>query len=189
MYGYFLAAALHPQDAVGKTGVAEVFPADVVKFLRAVRRAHAVDLHDDEAQLGQSPRVPVKQRFVGKRLGHERILRPGVNVFDRPGIFSSDRNFVGRQNHAVNVGHAVAAFGDKPFRRLPAGGDQRRVVGLFQVANQLAVSDRRNSVTGGRSTRDQVSINNFRSGENSTSCVPSPSVSTVRPVPSKFTRQ
>ncbi len=48
---------LHPQNAVGESGVLEVVPADVVKRLRAVGGAHAVDLHDDEAQVGQR-RVP-----------------------------------------------------------------------------------------------------------------------------------
>ena len=41
-----------PQDAIGETGVADVLPRHVVKRLRAVRRPHAVDLHDDEAELG-----------------------------------------------------------------------------------------------------------------------------------------
>ena len=53
MYGYFCGGRLDPEDAVGKAGVAEVLPADVVERLGAVGRAHAVDLHDDEAQLGQ----------------------------------------------------------------------------------------------------------------------------------------
>ena len=44
---------LDPQDAVGEPGVAEVLPANVVERLRAVRRAHAVDLHHDEPQLRQ----------------------------------------------------------------------------------------------------------------------------------------
>src|SRR5205814_745475 len=47
----FRGRRLQPQDTVGETRVAEVLPADVVKRLRPVRRAHAVDLHGDEAQL------------------------------------------------------------------------------------------------------------------------------------------
>ena len=46
---------LVPQDAIGEAGVAEVLPRDVVERLRAIRRAHAVDLHDDEAELGDAP--------------------------------------------------------------------------------------------------------------------------------------
>src|ERR1039458_8732441 len=53
----------------------------------------------------------------------------------------------------------------------------------------LPSAQRRKSVTGGASTRDQVSTTYFRSGENWAVCVPSPLVSIVRPVPSKFTRQ
>ena len=44
---------LVPENAVGKPGVAQVLPRDVVERLRAIRRAHAVHLHDDEAQLGE----------------------------------------------------------------------------------------------------------------------------------------
>ena len=44
---------LVPQDAVREAGVLEVLPAHVVKRLGAVGRAHAVHLHDDEAQVRQ----------------------------------------------------------------------------------------------------------------------------------------
>src|SRR5205823_5978632 len=44
---------LMPQDAVRKAGVLEVLPADIVKGLRAVGGPHAVDLHDDEAEVSK----------------------------------------------------------------------------------------------------------------------------------------
>ncbi len=69
---------LVPQDAVGKAGVLQVLPADVVERLRAVRRPHAVDLHDDEPEIGQRG-VAVER---AERLRHERALRPGVDALD-----------------------------------------------------------------------------------------------------------
>ena len=43
---------LVPEDAIGKAGVLDVLPGHVVKRLRAIGRAHAVHLHDDESELG-----------------------------------------------------------------------------------------------------------------------------------------
>ena len=45
---------LVPEDAIREAGVAEVLPRDVVERLRSVRRPHAVDLDDDEAELGDA---------------------------------------------------------------------------------------------------------------------------------------
>jgi len=42
-----------PGDAVGEAGVGQVAPSDVVEGLRPPVGAHAVDLDDDEAELGQ----------------------------------------------------------------------------------------------------------------------------------------
>ena len=81
---------LVPEDAIGEAGVGEVVPADIVKRLGTVRRAHAVHLHHDEAQVGQ--------RGVAaegaERLGHERSLRAGVNVLDHGILFLRDRSGV-----------------------------------------------------------------------------------------------
>ena len=66
---------LVPEDSIGEPGVLEVVPADVVKGLGAICRSHAVDLHDDEAE--------VRQRSVlverAERLGNERALRARVD--------------------------------------------------------------------------------------------------------------
>ena len=51
--GVFRCNRLVPENAIGETGIAEVLPGHVVKRLRAVRRAHAVDLDHDEAEFGQ----------------------------------------------------------------------------------------------------------------------------------------
>jgi hypothetical protein len=40
-----------PEDTIGKAGVAQVLPGDVVKCLGPVAGPHAVDLHDDEPEL------------------------------------------------------------------------------------------------------------------------------------------
>src|SRR5436190_1129886 len=66
------------EDAVRKTGVAEVLEGDVVESLRAIAGAHAVDLDDDEAQLGQG----VHSGGRGESLGHEGALRSRVYVLD-----------------------------------------------------------------------------------------------------------
>ena len=42
---------LDPRDAIREAGVAEILPRDIVERLRAVRRAHPVDLDDDEAEV------------------------------------------------------------------------------------------------------------------------------------------
>src|SRR5262249_14221072 len=127
----FLRDRLVPEDAVGEAGVGEFVPADVVEFLGAVGRAHAVDLCDDEAEVGQG--------IAGaKRLGHERALRAGVNVLDdrvalrrvevpRPG------------DDPPNAGRAVAALGDEHLRRLPAAGLQVGYVRPLQLADERAV--------------------------------------------------
>ena len=56
----------------------------------------------------------------------------------------------------------------------------RLVRATMIVAGALAV--------GAASARDQTSTKRLPSGDNETWCVPSPSVRTVRPLPSKFTR-
>ena len=135
--GYFAGGGLHPEDAVGEAGVAQVLPADVVERLRPPVRPHAVDLHDDEAQLGQRLR-PMKRR---ERLGHERALRPGVDLLDHRVLLR--RVEVRRpEDHAVDVGLAVAPLGDEPLGGLPAGRQQGRRVGPLQLADELAVRRR-----------------------------------------------
>ena len=110
-----LGDGLVPEDAIGEAGVLEVVPADVVKRLGAIGRPHAVDLHDDETQVGQR-REPADR---AERLGNERALRAGVDLLD-------DRVFLGRievlgpADDAPDVGLAVAALGDEHLGRLPA---------------------------------------------------------------------
>ncbi len=48
---------LMPQDAVGETGIGDVLPRVIVERLRAVARAHAIDLHQHEADFRQRNQV------------------------------------------------------------------------------------------------------------------------------------
>ena len=65
-----------------ETGVLEVLPAHVVERLGAIGRAHAVDLHDDEAKLGDS----VLANLQPERLGRIGALGTGVDFLD-DGVF------------------------------------------------------------------------------------------------------
>src|SRR4029079_1159623 len=67
-----------PADAIRKTGVLDVLPGDVVESLREIAGAHAVDLPDNEADLGQ--RLHLVEG--GERLRDERAVRPGLDVLD-----------------------------------------------------------------------------------------------------------
>ena len=52
--GIFLRGLFDPENTIGETGIADVLPAHIVEGLTAVRRTHAVDLHQNESQLGPS---------------------------------------------------------------------------------------------------------------------------------------
>ena len=93
MYGYLAAAALIQAIRSGKPGVAQVLPADVVKCLGTIRRAHAVDLDDDEAQLRQ--RLGAVERR--ELLRDKRVLWAGIDVLDDRILLGRHRHVVGRQ--------------------------------------------------------------------------------------------
>ena len=57
-----LGQLLHAGDLVGQRVVADVLDVGVVEGLGAIRRAHAVDGDDDEAQFGQRLVVAVRRR-------------------------------------------------------------------------------------------------------------------------------
>ena len=126
---------LDPEDAIGQTGIAEIFPADILEFLRAARGPHAIHLHNDKS--------PVRQfllRVAGvETLGCEEVLRPGVNIFN-DGISFLLTKIPGFPNHAVDVSRAIAAFGAETLRRFPAGSEQRFGVGFLQLAKELAIA-------------------------------------------------
>lgn len=52
--GTVLPCGFDPKNAVGKAGVADVLPADIVEGFRAKRGAHPVDLHHDESKFRDS---------------------------------------------------------------------------------------------------------------------------------------
>ena len=103
--------------------------------LRAIVRTHAVDLHDDEADLGGRLHAVVG----GERLRHERALRPGIDVLDHR-VFLC-RIEIGRTiDDAPDVGLAVAALRHEDFRRLPAGFLELRDVSCFQRRYERGIS-------------------------------------------------
>ena len=77
-----------PEDAVGKAGVAQILPADVMERLGAVGGAHAVDLHDDESQI----RHALLSRVEGESLGDERVVRACIDVLDDRILLAPGRN-------------------------------------------------------------------------------------------------
>ncbi len=125
---------LHPQDAIGEAGVAEVLAANVMERLGTIVRAHAVDLHDDEPQLGEAL-MPVEGTEV---LRHERALRPGVDLLDH-GIFLVGIEVRRAEDDAVNIRLAVASLGDESLGHFPASLQQGPHVGALQLADELAV--------------------------------------------------
>src|SRR5262249_17939307 len=115
----FRGGGFHPEDAVWETGVLEVVPADVVKRLRAVGCAHAVDFHHDKAKLGQ--RLVARTRAEG--LWDVRALWPGVDVFDNR-IFPAWVEIARAMDDSPDVRLAIASPGDKHLGRIPAAGLQ-----------------------------------------------------------------
>src|SRR5690606_10937870 len=132
-----------PGDAVRETGIAQVLPGHVVEGLGPVGGAHAVDLHDDEAVVGQFLHAHhlVAAAVVAERpagLGHAGIVRAGVDVLD---YRVAPRGVVvaGPHHQAPDVGGPVAALGHEHLGRLPAGGQQARDVGALDPGHQRAV--------------------------------------------------
>src|SRR5439155_21620417 len=105
---------LVPEDAIGEAGVAEILPGDVVECLRSIRRAHAVNLHDDEPELGLRLHLVVGE----ERLRHERALRPRVDVLD-DGILLRRVETAWPDDDAPDAGRAIASYGDEHLQRLP----------------------------------------------------------------------
>ncbi len=134
--GVFLRGLFDPENAIWETSVADVLPAHVVEGLAAVRRAHAVDLHHDESQLG-----PALGAVTGRKtLRHEGTVGTGVDLLnDRILLVRVEGR--GAVNHPVDVGLAVATLGHETLRPLPDGGLEFAGVGVFQGTNQRPIAD------------------------------------------------
>ena len=132
--GYLGGDRLVPEDPIRETGVLDVLPRDVVESLRAIARAHAVDLHDDEADLGK--RLHLVERC--ERLRDERAVRPGVDVLDDR-ILPARIEIRWTVDHAVDVGDAVASLGGEGFRRLPAGARQLGNAAPLELRHERSV--------------------------------------------------
>src|SRR5262249_14218558 len=109
--GVFLRYRLVPEDAVGKAGVLEVVPADIVERLRAIGRPHAIYLHDDESQIGE------RGKATGGAEGLRDVgaVRAGVDLLDdRILLFWVE--LARPADDAPDVGLAVAALGREHLR-------------------------------------------------------------------------
>ena len=126
---------LHPEDAVGEAGVAEVAPADVVEGLGAAEGAHAVDAHHDEAQGGEHVGEVIHREEGGGELVDGR---PRVDLLD-DGVLPLGVEVRGQAEDAPDVGLAVAPLGADDLRHLPAGGLQGRDVLALQLGDDGAV--------------------------------------------------
>ena len=83
--------------------------------------------------------VKSANRLVGAEgLGHERALRPGVDLLDDR-VLLARVEVLGPADDAPDVRLAVAPLGDEHLGRLPAARLQGRRVRLFELAYQLAV--------------------------------------------------
>lgn len=133
-YQGYLAAAALCQRMRREAGVGEVLEGDVVEGLGAVAGSHAVDVHDDEAELGQG--------LVGgsgaEGLRHKGALRPGVDVLDDR-IFPVGIEVERFGDGAPDVGLAVAALGDEDLGKAEAGGEQGGGVSLVEIEDDLLV--------------------------------------------------
>src|SRR5688572_33430616 len=95
--------------------------------LRAVRRAHAVDLHHDEAQLGSRHQVLT----AAPRLRHERALRTRVDLLDDR-IPAARIERMRAHNDAPEVRLAITTLCDEHLRRLEPRRTRTRHVALLE---------------------------------------------------------
>jgi hypothetical protein len=147
-----------PGDAIGEARIAQVLPSHVVEGLGTVGDAHAVDHHHDEAQVGKRLHADllVAAGVAAERpegLGHERIVRPGVDVLDHTS--SPDRNRAaappcprcryGRRDpwrrssapvvHPQHVAHDPVAMGDLPLRSAASAVEQVEMAPTVALGN------------------------------------------------------
>ena len=124
-----------------------------MKGLRAPRRAHPVDLDHDEAQLGQ--RLVVAARGAEAAATDAPGLRARVDVVDDRVLLRRVER-LRRVHQAVQVGLSVARLDRDGRRRLPAGHEQARNVGLLQRRHQLPVGVAKHG--DGRHVRLRISV-------------------------------
>jgi hypothetical protein len=174
------AARIHAMRS-GKPASARFFQQTSWKALRAPVGAHAVDLDDDEAELGEFLRAARARRPSARAApcGRRR------SVLDHR-VRRADRSWSGDADDAPDVGRAVAALGDEALGRAPAAGVSVRASARRAPHDSRRRSRARSSRPAGVDARPHIDVRR-RSGENSSSCVPSPSVSTVKPAV-EFTR-
>src|SRR5690348_16638381 len=87
--GIFGGDGFVPENTVGETGVFEVFPANVVEGFGTIRCAHAIDLHNDKAEISQRGEAAgaaeglrdVRSLGASVDLFEDRIFFVGVEIF------------------------------------------------------------------------------------------------------------
>ncbi len=74
----------------------------------------------------------------GESLGHEGPLRAGVDLLDHR-VLLVGSEIRGPEDHAVDVGLAVASLGHEPLGGLPARRQQGSPIGSLELADQASV--------------------------------------------------
>ena len=147
---------LHRADLIGQGVVAHVAVVGLVKFLRAPRRPHPVDLDDDEPELRQRLRIAARRRELAA--ADAAGLRTRINMVDDR--ISLRRVQIHRFVHQpVQIGDPVARLHCERHRRLPAGGKQPGDVGFFKGQHRPAVrilENRRRRHIGRRKDVDDI---------------------------------
>jgi len=96
---------LNPGDAIGETGILEVFPANVMKGLGASVGAHTVDDNHNKFQFSHAPLVAIFRETFWNKLA----VWASINVFDDRIILLGIK-IRRSENNPVNVRFPVASL-------------------------------------------------------------------------------
>lgn len=134
-FGKMSGGGLEPGDAVGETGVGEIFPGDIVEGLGSPVGAHAVDLDDDEAAVSDFLLVAVGG---GEAFGDVMVMRSGVDVFHHGEGLAGEEG-AGPVEDAPDGGETVATGGDEAGGETTVGRQDAGGISLFQGADESAI--------------------------------------------------
>ena len=128
---------LDRRHMIGQTVVAHVAIVAVVECLGAERRAHRVELDDEEPKLGEGG-VRAADRRRERPVADRTGLRPGIDVVDDR-IAPAAVDLRRAVHQAIEIGDAVARLDGERNWKAPAEGEQAAGVGTLQLAHECAV--------------------------------------------------
>src|SRR4051794_37436585 len=128
---------LHAGDLIEQCVVRHVSVVSLVKLFRTPRRAHAVDLDDDEPEFGERLRIAASDG-EGAASNAAR-LRSRINVVDNR-IPASGSQTCRAVHQPVQVADAVSPLDGYRLWRLPSRGEQLGDIRMFEFDDQLAFS-------------------------------------------------